>query len=65
VRQPLEQMGRVAAQMLLDFLKDPQKPASRIELPTELVVRDSCQVPRVTWNILENNKRGEERRQEI
>jgi LacI family transcriptional regulator len=47
VRQPLEQMGRVAVQMLLDILKDPQKPASRIELPTELVVRDSCQAPRV------------------
>jgi LacI family transcriptional regulator len=46
VRQPLEQMGRVAAQMLLDFLKDPQKTTHRIELPTELIVRDSCQEPR-------------------
>jgi LacI family transcriptional regulator len=48
VRQPLEQMGRVAAQMLLDYLKDPQKTSRRIELPTELIVRDSCQEPRKT-----------------
>jgi LacI family transcriptional regulator len=46
VRQPLEQMGRVAAQMLLDFLKDPQKKTQRLELPTELIVRDSCREPR-------------------
>jgi DNA-binding LacI/PurR family transcriptional regulator len=31
--------------MLLDLLKDPQKDVSRVELPTELIVRDSCQAP--------------------
>jgi LacI family transcriptional regulator len=41
VRQPLEQMGRVAAQYLLDTLKDPGKKSNRIELPTELIVRNS------------------------
>jgi len=46
VNQPLEKMGRVAAQKLLDLLKHPEKDAERIELPTELVVRDSCQPPR-------------------
>jgi len=46
VNQPLEKMGRVAAQKLLDLLKHPEKKAERIELPTELVVRDSCQPPR-------------------
>jgi LacI family transcriptional regulator len=45
VRQPMEKMGRVAAQMLLDLLSDPQKDVSRVELPTELVVRESCQAP--------------------
>jgi LacI family transcriptional regulator len=45
VRQPLEQMGRVAAQMLLDFLNDPDARPRRIELPTELIIRDSCQAP--------------------
>jgi LacI family transcriptional regulator len=41
VRQPLEQMGQVATQMLLDLLKNPEKEISRIELPTELIVRGS------------------------
>jgi LacI family transcriptional regulator len=48
VRQPMENMGRVAAQMLLDLLCDPQKDVSRVELPTELIVRDSCQAPRTS-----------------
>ena len=43
VRQPLEQMGRVATQMLLDMLKNPERKIDRIELPTELVVRNSTQ----------------------
>jgi len=43
VRQPLEQMGRVATQMLLDMLKNPEKKVNRIELPTELIIRSSTQ----------------------
>jgi LacI family transcriptional regulator len=46
VRQPLEQMGRLATQMLLDRLKNPEKKVDRIELPTELIVRGSTQAPR-------------------
>jgi len=46
VAQPLEKMGRVATQMLLDMLEQPEKESSRIELPTELIIRDSCQPPR-------------------
>lgn len=41
VRQPLEQMGRVATQMLLDMLKNPDSRPNRIELPTDLIVRSS------------------------
>jgi len=44
VRQPLEQMGRVATQLLLDLLKDPTKKINRIELPTELIVRNSVAI---------------------
>jgi LacI family transcriptional regulator len=44
VNQPLEKMGRVATQMLLDLLNEPEKQVKRIELPTELVVRDSCRL---------------------
>jgi LacI family transcriptional regulator len=42
VNQPLEKMGRVATQILLDLLQKPEKGAERIELPTELIIRDSC-----------------------
>ena len=47
VNQPLEKMGRFATQMLLDLLKHPENTANRIELPTQLVVRDSCSPPRL------------------
>jgi LacI family transcriptional regulator len=43
VNQPLEKMGRVATQMLLDLLQRPDEKVGRIELPTELTVRESCQ----------------------
>lgn len=46
VRQPLEQMGRVATQMLLDLLKNPDKAINRFELPTELIVRASTYSPK-------------------
>ena len=42
IKQPLEKMGRVATQMLLDLLDHPEKEAERIELPTELIIRNSC-----------------------
>jgi len=45
VHQPLEQMGRVATQMLLGRLKNPQQEITRIELPTELIVRGSTASP--------------------
>ena len=46
VRQPLEQMGRVATQMLLEILKNPDGKLDRIELPTELILRDSTAKPK-------------------
>jgi LacI family transcriptional regulator len=46
VRQPLEQMGRLATQMLIDQLKNPEKQIGRIELPTQLIVRDSTSTPK-------------------
>jgi LacI family transcriptional regulator len=46
VRQPLEQMGRVATQMLLDMLENPEKAISRVELPTELIFRGSTSPPK-------------------
>jgi LacI family transcriptional regulator len=48
INQPLEKMGRVATQMLLDLLRQPEKKANRIELPTQLIIRDSCKQPRAS-----------------
>ncbi len=45
INQPLEKMGRVATQVLLSMLETPEKETTRIELPTQLVVRDSCGKP--------------------
>jgi LacI family transcriptional regulator len=45
VRQPIERMGSMAVELLLDRLTSPSSdrvPAHRIILPTELVVRGSC-----------------------
>ncbi len=42
VRQPLEQMGRLAVQMLLESLRNPLYMAKRVELATSLVIRESC-----------------------
>ena len=45
VKQPLEEMGRIATRMLLEYIKDPESPIERVELPTELVIRQSCCPP--------------------
>jgi LacI family transcriptional regulator len=42
VRQPLEEMGRVATRTLVGLIADPQRRIGRVTLPTELVVRESC-----------------------
>ena len=46
VRQPLEQMGRAAAKLLIEIIQEPERPPQRIELPTELVIRATTQKPR-------------------
>ena len=43
VRQPLEDMGRLAVRLLLKQLGNSDMCGERVELPTELIVRDSCQ----------------------
>ncbi len=46
VRQPLDQMGRAAVKLLLDQIEQPDHPPQHVTLPTELIVRDSCQPPK-------------------
>ena len=47
VRQPLEQMGQAAAEMLVERIVDPSRPPQRVTLATQLVIRDSCAPPRL------------------
>lgn len=42
VRQPMAEMGRLATRMLLDSIANPGQEGTRIDLPTELIVRESC-----------------------
>ena len=44
IRQPLEQIGRMAVRMLLKHLANPDQPPSRLTLATRLIVRESCSV---------------------
>jgi len=46
VQQPLDQMGQVATQMLISILKNPENDVGRIELPTELIIRNSTSAPK-------------------
>jgi LacI family transcriptional regulator len=45
VRQPLAEMGRVAGEMIVMLIEDTPLRANRVELSTELVVRESCAGP--------------------
>ena len=45
VRQPLEQMGRVATTMLLELINNPDRQPEKLELATELIIRETCQPP--------------------
>lgn len=46
LRQPMVEMGRLATQMLLDWISDPEQKPSSITLPTELILRESTSSPR-------------------
>jgi LacI family transcriptional regulator len=46
VCQPLEEMGQRAALLLLHYIAHPMEEIERIKLPTELILRESCQAPR-------------------
>lgn len=48
VRQPLAEMGRTATQLLFTYINEPDAPIKRVELPTRLVIRQSCQAPTVS-----------------
>ncbi len=43
VRQPLEQMGKLAVELLIEKIHRPDSAAKHLELATELIHRESCQ----------------------
>ena len=45
IRQPLAEMGSAAAQMLGDLIEGKPLRSTRVELSTELIVRESTAVP--------------------
>jgi LacI family transcriptional regulator len=42
VRQPIQRLGSLAAETLIDLINHPGAPPRRIVLPTELIMRASC-----------------------
>jgi LacI family transcriptional regulator len=42
IHQPLEQMGRIAARLLIEQIENPGQPLRHVTLATKLVIRDSC-----------------------
>lgn len=46
VRQPLEQMGQAAVELLLKQIQEQSRVPQRVSLQTQLVIRDSCGRPR-------------------
>jgi LacI family transcriptional regulator len=48
VAQPIERMGSLAVDVLLQQIHDPDTPIERITLDTELLVRESTAPPRIT-----------------
>jgi LacI family transcriptional regulator len=42
VRQPVQQMGELAAETLIELIENPNSPPRHIILPTELVIRATC-----------------------
>ncbi|MCI0709580.1 MAG: LacI family transcriptional regulator [Chloroflexi bacterium] len=45
VRQPLNQMGREAVNLLLKRLQNPDMDMVKLTLNTQLIIRDSCDIP--------------------
>lgn len=45
VHQPMQAMGKMAASMIIDFLTGKRKKLASVELPTELIVRQSTASP--------------------
>ncbi len=46
MRQPIGEISRTVVEMAIDMVENPHRKRSDVVLPTELIVRNSCQAPR-------------------
>jgi LacI family transcriptional regulator len=46
MRQPIGEISRTVVEMAIDMVDNPQRKRADVVLPTELIVRNSCQAPR-------------------
>jgi LacI family transcriptional regulator len=45
IAQPVEEMGRAAAEIVLREIKTPNRPAEQVRFPGKLIKRGSCAAP--------------------
>ena len=48
IRQPLAEMGQIAVRMLLEYIEKPDLPMRRVEVETELMIRETCCPPKTS-----------------
>jgi DNA-binding LacI/PurR family transcriptional regulator len=46
IRQPMAEISRAVVEMAIDMVENPHNERTDVVLPTELVIRKSCQPPR-------------------
>ena len=56
MKQPLNEIGKMAVDMLIKTIDDPSRPKEKIMMDTEFIERDSCSAPRKTKHIVIKNK---------
>jgi len=56
IRQPIQQTGKLVAEMLIDMIENPDPRPRQVVLPVELVVRSSCQVANVQNPVWKRSK---------
>lgn len=46
MKQPLQEIGKLAVEILIKTIEDPERPKEKIMMKTEFIERDSCTYPR-------------------
>ena len=51
MKQPLEEVGEKAVEMLIKTIEDPERPKEKVMMDTEFIKRESCTFPRKNIHI--------------